>query len=152
MDGEKTRMSIKEKYVDVLGAAFEFEKESYPDYLIQLDATHNTALVDISKLDFEVEWKPFIIPEFPETQFVSYEKDDFNLELIQRAIEALNPDEYSIASGYDYTHEQEAHLLLLRKGNYAVMISCAIDLEGNGASPITLESIIKKAPTSVLVL
>jgi len=145
-------MNIKEKYIDVLGAAFEFEKEEYPDYLIQLDATHNTALVDVSKLDFDVEWIPFIIPEFPESPFVSYEEDEFNLELIQRAIEALNPDEYAVIEGVDYTHKRQAHLLLLRKGNYAVMVSCVIDLEGNGVSPITLVSIIKKAPSSVFVL
>jgi len=145
-------MSIVEKYKEEFGEAFEFNKAEYPLFVIQLGSIRATALVDVSKLEYDFEWKPFIVGKLPEEGFIRHEKNEFNLELIGRAVNALNPKDYSFIKGFNKEDNEENHILLLRTGGYAVMIAPAIEKNGLPLSKLTIEHLIKKAPKSVFVL
>ena len=145
-------MSITENYIEEFGLAFEFNSEEYPDYIIRLDATHNTALVNISKIEYDFKWKPFVAGKIPEEGFIRHETNEFNLTFLHRAIKAINPDEYDFMKGFNKEEEIDNFILMLRKGSYAIMIAPAIEKKGNPLSKLTIEHLIKKAPKSVFVL
>ena len=145
-------MSIVENYKKEFGEAFEFKKEQYPIFIIQLGALRVTALIDIGKMEYDFEWKPFTAGKLPEEGFIRHEKDEFNLELINRGVSAINPKDYIFMKGFNKEDETESYILLLRNGPYAVMIAPAIEKEGKPLSKLTIEHLIKKAPKSVFVL
>ena len=145
-------MSIVENYKKEFGEAFEFKKEEYPLYIIQLGSIRTTALVDTSKLEYDFEWKPFVAGKLPEEGFIRHEINEFNLELISRAVRAIKPSSYAFMKGFNKEEQEENYILFLKTGSYAVMIAPAIEKEGNPLSKLTIEHLIKKAPKSVFVL
>ena len=40
-------MSFKEEFIEKMGEAFILDEETFPDYIIQMDASRHTALVEI---------------------------------------------------------------------------------------------------------
>lgn len=145
-------MSIKEKYKKEFGEAFEFKKEEYPDYIITLGATRSTALVDISKLEYDFEWKPFVVVKLPEEGFIAHENIEFNLEFINRGVSAIKPSDYALMKGFNKEEKKDNYILLLKAGTYAIMIAPAIQKNGLSLSKLRMEHLIKKAPKSVFVI
>ena len=146
-------MSFKEEFIEKMGEAFILDEETFPDYIIQMDASRHTALVEIEKLKFDIEWKPFTLKIIPEEALIKYDNiTGFNAELIEKVIEILNPDEYGLYEDFDKVRNETNHLLVLRKGRYGIVVSPAWLEKDDKREMILLEKIIKKAPKSVFVL
>jgi len=146
-------LSFKEIYIEKMGEAFILRDEIFPDYIIQMDASRHTALIEIEKLKFDIIWKPFTLKKVPEEGLVNYDMSSaYNSELIERAISVLTPDEYGLYEDFDKDRGKPQHLLVLRKGRYGIIISPTYITKDEKKEMIPLEKIIKKAPKSVFVL
>lgn len=144
-------MSYKEKFDEIIGLPFEFDKENYPDYLITLNPSRAIALIDITKFGRELEYKPFVVKGLPESGYVYYDDVTFNTEFIYKAIDVINPMEYAFEEVYDSEVKRDTYRLILRNGNYAIMIAPAYPEEEDSEKRM-LESYIKEPPKSVFVL
>lgn len=145
-------MPYKAKFDEIIGLPFEFDKENYPDYLITLDPSRVIALIDLTKFGRKnLKYKPFVIKGLPESDYVYYDDITFNTEYIYKAVEVLKPMEYALDEEYDSEAKRNTYRLILKNGNYAIIIAPAYPEEEDKEKRM-LESYIKEPPKSVFVL
>lgn len=148
-------MSVQEKFEEVFGYPLEFKNEDYPDYLITLNPSHIVALVDISKFDKKIEWKPFVVKELPKDEDVYFEGKCLKVHFLKKIIEVINPNEYGFYKEYDRDKKCDTFVFILKYGSYGVMLPAAYPSESEkdkGKKKIQLTETIKKIPKDVLVL
>lgn len=144
-------MSIKEKFNELVGLPFEFEDDSFPEYIITLGPSRFMALIDLLKFPKKLDWKPFVMKGFPNKGHVYFDNECFNVTLIKKAIEVINPKEYDIYKEYNRDLKVDNYILVLKSGNYGILIGSAIPKEGEEEKK-KLEDYIKEPPKSVFVL
>jgi len=144
-------MSVKEKFDEIIGLPFEFEDESFPDYVITLGPSHFIALIDLHKFPIKLEWKPFIIKNFPDKGYMYFDNECFNVTLIRKAIGIINPKEYGVYKEFNRETKVDNYILVLKSGKYGMQIGSAIP-QVPEVNKKKLEDYIKEPPKSVFVL
>ena len=147
-------MSIKEKFEKIIGSPFRiFEDGELPEYIHAVGPTRLMALVDTDKLTKVNEYFPFKVTIPFKKGYLTYEKECFNVRLVKQAMEVLNPDEYGAYKEHIEEKNDEAWILVLKKGNYAIMIAPALKIEHTSDWPeVELKKAVKKVPSGVMVL
>ena len=145
-------MSYKEKFDEIIGIPFEFEEAGYPDYVVTTGPSRFLALVDMKKFEDELIWKPFVVKGLPTEGHVYFDNICFNVQFIHKAMEVVDPKQYSVYKQFLKSEGKDSFMLVLRNGNYAIFIAPAIPKEGDKEERKDLEKYIKEPPKSVFVL
>jgi len=147
-------MSIKEKFIKIIGEPFRvFGDDELPEYVITLGPTRFMALIRVDKFSLVDKYEHFNVTIPFEQGYLSYEKECFNVTYVKKAKEVLNPNEYGVYRHYIDDKEDEGWVLILKKGNYGIMIAPAVKIKDTEEWPeVSIQSIVKKAPSGVMVL
>ena len=166
---------LMEKFDKEIGAAFIFEDEKFPEYLLCFDNSHHLSLYNMSKYPRELKFKKFSLGELPKSGYIMRGRLGYNIEYINAINNILNPNEYCFETlenkEFDKINDLlkqhgmdkiEIHkfqeVLHLKKGSYAVVIAPRIFDEeidkqtvAEGFSVYEFDKIFKKASSSVMV-
>lgn len=125
-------MGIIEKFNDEFGIALDLENSEMfkNDGFLTMGASSVAILFDwrefendelvLNKTIEEINWKPFTLREIPKDDFKIFMETDkvgFKWFFIERAINTIEPNEYSVIES------AESHILALKNGHYVIMIA-----------------------------
>jgi len=146
-------INYKEKFDEIIGLPFEFEEVGFPDYVITTGPSRFISLIDMCMFERGrvLEWKPFVVKGMPKDGHVYFEEICFNVGFINKAIEILNPKEYTIEKNYLREERKDVYILVLKNGNYGIQIAPALPKEEEEDKKEFIKY-IKKPPKSVFVL
>ena len=147
-------MSIKEKFIKIIGEPFRvFGDDELPEYVITVGPTRFMALIHADKFSLIEKYEHFSVTIPFEQGYLSYENECYNVKYVKKAMEVLNPNEFGVYKHYIDDKGDEGWVLILKKGNYGIMIAPAVKIESTSEWPeVPIQSIVRKAPTGVMML
>jgi len=147
-------MSIKEKFIKIIGEPFRvFGDGELPEYVVTVGPTRFMALIAVDKSSLVEKYEHFSVTIPFEQGYLSYENECFNVKYVKKAMEVLKPNEYGVYKHYIEDKEGEGWVLILKKGNYGIMIAPAVKIKDTDEWPdVPIQSIIRKAPSGVMML